>query len=423
MKNLITLIAGILWSLASMAQDVVQGEYFIDTDLGFGNNTLVSFTPAPDGTFPIPVDLTGIEPGVHKLYLRTRDSDGKWSFTLRRNVEVPAPYSKTTIVAGEYFIDTDPGFGKGSPVAVGSPDSVILQNFDVASAPLSEGYHKLYGRFLDNYGRWSQTFRRNIEVFKNDDNKVFKVEYFFTTDLGYGACSSVIFATPATDGSFSFDIPRNSIPSGADSLFVRVQNDNNGRWSITALKNMSVALPLTLLNFNVVNEGRSAVLKWYTTDEKNTDHFTIQRSVDGIQFSAIGKVQAKSLAGVENTYTYSDELSGLNAGIVYYRLQMVDRDGKYSYSNVEHVNNEGNGTQIRLYPNPAHSYVIVGNYGRTDLSNAAIVVADVSGRILISQKFTNSPEQRVNVSSLAKGVYLVRIVNNGTTQTKKLIIE
>ena len=103
-------------SLASLSQNVVQAEYFIDTDLGYGNNTLVSLTPAADGTFPLSIPVSSYQPGYHKLYIRTKDSDGKWSLSVRRNIEVLASEAKTTIVTGEYFIDTDPGFGMGMPI-------------------------------------------------------------------------------------------------------------------------------------------------------------------------------------------------------------------------------------------------------------------------------------------------------------------
>ena len=423
MKHFITLLIGTGWSLASLCQNIVQGEYFIDTDLGYGNNTLVNFTPVADGTFPLSIDLTGMQPGYHKLYIRTRDSDGKWSLAARRNIDVPLIYSKTTITGGEYFIDTDPGFGNARPVTISAVDSIILQNFNAATASLSEGYHKLYGRMMDNTGRWGLTFRRNIEVFKNIDNKVHKVEYFFKSDLGVGDCASIIFATPAPDGSFTFDIPKGSIPAGADTLFVRVQNDLDSKWSLTHWENLSVALPLTLLDFKVTKQNTAALITWQTANEVNTAYFDVLRSRDGSHFTTIEKVQANNVAGLQNNYSYTDDLTGLTSGIVYYRLQMVDKGGSYSFSNINHITIGTDGNQIRIFPNPAHGYFVISNYGITDVSNAAILVKDISGRVLISQKFTNDSEQRVNIASLSKGMYLVSLVTNGNVQTKRLLVE
>ena len=118
MKKILILLFCSGLSIASLSQNVVQGEYFIDTDLGYGNNTLVTFTPSADNSFPLTVPVSSLAPGYHKLYIRTKDSDGKWSLTARRNIEVLASEAKTTIVRGEYFIDTDPGFGMGTPITI-----------------------------------------------------------------------------------------------------------------------------------------------------------------------------------------------------------------------------------------------------------------------------------------------------------------
>ena len=423
MKKILILLFCSGLSIASLAQNVVQGEYFIDTDLGVGNNTQVTFAPSADNSFPLTINLSGYQTGYHKLYIRTKDSDGNWSFTSRRNIEVLASEAKTTIVSGEYFIDTDPGFAMALPIAITTPDSIILQNFSAATASLSEGYHKLYGRLLDNLGRWSITFRRNMEVYKDENNKVLNGEYFFTTDEGFGNCTAVTFAVPSADGSFVINIPRNSIPLGADTLFVRVRDDIENRWSITqTLNNISGALPLTLLNFTVEKQNHVAQVNWQTSNEVNVSHFNIQRSIDGVHFTNVGNVNAKVSSGLQNNYTYPDDITNLKEGKVYYRLQMVDNDGKFSDSKIVYITVAGN-TLITIHPNPAHSYFIIENYNQADINKSNIFISDLSGRMIMSQKFSSGSEQRINISSLSKGMYLVNIITNGNVQTQKLVVE
>lgn len=422
MKNFIILLFCTGLSLVSFSQNVVQGEYFIDTDLGFGKNTIANFTPAADGTFPLSVDLTGFQPGYHKLYIRTKDSDGKWSLTARRNIEVLASVDKTTIVRGEYFIDTDPGFGMATPITITSPDSAILQNFSAVASTLPEGFHKLYGRFIDNLGRWSLTFRRNMEVYKSITTNVVKAEYFFKTDLGFGNCASVTFATSSADSSFSFNIPLSAIPAGADTLFIRVQNDVENRWSITRYKNLSVALPLTLLNFTVTKNDDNAMLNWQTANEINTSYFNVQRSINGANFATVGKVNAAISGGLQNNYTYKDDIASLKSGKVFYRLQMIDNDGKFTYSKIVYIT-IANGLYITIHPNPAHGYFIIDNYNNIDIKTANVLVRDMAGRSFINQKFIEGTEQRMNIASLSKGIYIISIVTNGNVQTHKLLVE
>ena len=412
-------------SFASLSQNIVQAEYFIDKDLGYGNNNLVNLTPAADGSFPLIVPVSSYQPGYHKLYIRTKDSDGKWSLASRRNIEVLPSEAKTTIVTGEYFIDTDPGFGMGMPVTIDSPDSsVVLQNFSAATTGLSEGYHKLYGRLMDNLGRWSITFRRNMEVYKNENNKVINGEYFFTTDEGFGNCSAVTFTVPAADGLFQINIPRNSIPLGADTLFVRVRDDIENRWSITQiLGNVVSVLPLTLLNFNVIKQDNIAQINWQTANEVNTSHFDIQRSTDGVNFTTVGTVNAAGTSVLRRDYTYPDDVSGLSTGKIYYRLQMVDNDGKFSYSKVAYITIDATNVHISIHPNPAHNYFIISNYDNADIKNMSIQVRDITGKTLISQKFNNSIEQKIDITNLSKGMYIVSIISPHNVQTQKLIVE
>jgi len=421
MKTLLILFCTGL-SVASLAQNVVQGEYFIDTDLGYGNNTPVTFTPSADGIFQLSVPVSSYPPGYHKLYIRTKDSDGKWSFTSRRNIEVLASEAKITTAKGEYFIDTDPGFGMGLPITIATPDSIILQNFAAATTGLSEGYHKLYGRLTDNVGRWSITFRRNLEIYKDDNNKVVSGEYFFTTDEGFGDCTPVTFAVPAADGSFTFNIPRSSIPQGADKLFVRVHDDIESRWSLTQmLGNIVNPLPLTLLNLTAIKENDTALVDWQTADELNTSHFNIQRSTDGVRFITVGTMSAKA-GSAQNNYTYANEVAGMAPGKVYYRLQMVDKDGSFTYSKIVYITIV-NGVRITIHPNPARGYFIIGNYESIDIKNARVLVTDLTGRTFISQKFHNATQQKINIAPLSKGLYMVSVITPGNVQTQKLVVE
>ena len=139
------------------------------------------------------------------------------------------------------------------------------------------------------------TFRRNMEVYKSDTNKIMKAEYFFRTDQGFGNCASVTFVSPAADGSFIVNIPRNTIPAGADTLFIRVQDDIENRWSITQwINGITGALPLTLLNFSLTKQNTTARLNWQTANEVNTAYFNVQRSPDAINFTTVGKVSCKT---------------------------------------------------------------------------------------------------------------------------------
>jgi hypothetical protein len=241
MKNFILVTAWLFSCLVVKAQNVVQAEYAIDIDSGVGKNKFITLAnPQSDGSYNLNINLSGVAPGYHKLYIRTKDSDGKWSFTSRRNIEVISPNSVKKITGGEYFFDIDPGFNAATPITITLQDSIILQNFTAAVGSLSVGYHKLYIRTKDSNNNWSQTSRRNVEVINSVTAFITGAEYFFSTDAGVGNANPVSFGVPLQDGSFSFKIPLDKIPTGSNTLYIRARDSVNNSWSITQWQKDSV---------------------------------------------------------------------------------------------------------------------------------------------------------------------------------------
>jgi bacillolysin len=75
---------------------------------------------------------------------------------------------------------------------------------------------------------------------------------------------------------------------------------------------------------------------------------------------------------------------------------------------------------ISVYPNPAKDQLTITN---AMIGSASLVISDATGRIIISQS-VNSNDEKVNVSQLANGVYLLRIKQgNATLKTIKLVKE
>lgn len=60
--------------------NITAVEYFVDKDPGYGKATAVSITPGKDlSTVSFEIDLTKVNPGKHKIGIRSRDANGRWS--------------------------------------------------------------------------------------------------------------------------------------------------------------------------------------------------------------------------------------------------------------------------------------------------------------------------------------------------------
>lgn len=207
---------------------------------------------------------------------------------------------------------------------------------------------------------------------------------------------------------------------------VVTQNWNGTAWvdyeRSTYTYTTNCLLPLTFLNFNAVKQNNKIQLSWKTANEINTSHFSIQRSTNAVNFTTIGKVNAAG-SSLQSSYGFADDISQLKTNKVYYRLQQEDKDGKITLSNIVVVSIAAGTAQFTMLPNPARNYFTVIPDGSIDLTNATITISSLTGKLLIKQKLQNNGEQKINISALSKGMYMVNIITNSSIQTQKLIVE
>ncbi|MEZ5083072.1 MAG: PKD domain-containing protein [Bacteroidales bacterium] len=146
--------------LSSTLENIVAAEYFFNTDPGFGLATSIS---VPGNTNQVDVsfvaDLSSLNEGSNKMFLRTKDATGRWSQTTVHHFfkqtflpELP------DIVYAEYFVDSDPGLGQGISIPVPAPGPDVTDLiFQVDQTALIMGEHLIFIRTRDENGRWSQT--------------------------------------------------------------------------------------------------------------------------------------------------------------------------------------------------------------------------------------------------------------------------
>jgi hypothetical protein len=173
-------------------------------------------------------------------------------------------------------------------------------------------------------------------------------------------------------------------------------------------------LDIELRDISAVNIGKRNRVDWSTVGETNADKFELERSADGENFTYMGTVAAK---GQSSIYSYWDEnpLTGLN----HYRLKMFSKSGEYKYSKKVTAFVKGDGAfVVEAYPNPVSDQLTVKINGRIG-NNAAIVLTDVSGK-LITQTEVTGPETVVNMGSLAQGMYFIKYFDDDHSQTIKV---
>jgi hypothetical protein len=183
-------------------------------------------------------------------------------------------------------------------------------------------------------------------------------------------------------------------------------------WTIT---DGGEALPITLQNFTAqAQKNNTALLQWTTVTESNSKGFAVQRSIDGANFTTLNFVNSKAAGGnssAQLNYSYTDThpLSGVN----YYRLAQTDLDGTITYSEVRSLRFNN---LLRVYPNPVQSILTI-----TGIQSAATYkLLNASGATVLRGTLQASDKNQISVSSIASGIYFLRVVMNGIVSTYKV---
>lgn len=188
-------------------------------------------------------------------------------------------------------------------------------------------------------------------------------------------------------------------------------------------------LPIELGDFKVVKvDEQTANVHWVTLTEINTDYFEVQRSTDGIHFTAIGTVKAEGNSNSIVNYNYVDkDLNSLQVNQVYYRLKGVDFDGTETFSRIEVLELTSGlktGLITSLSPNPFQN-IIKLNLNPRISGDIKVVVTDVLGSISLERVLSqeHSSTHHLDLGNLPNGVYLVSILTNGEKETVKMVKE
>jgi hypothetical protein len=160
-------------------------------------------------------------------------------------------------------------------------------------------------------------------------------------------------------------------------------------------------------------------LQWQTASEVNTSHFIVEHSLDGIAFTPIGTTAA---AGISNSLkNYGLTHPTPKVGYNYYRLKSIDKDARFSYSQIIKLDLANRGDLI-VYPNPANDYITVEHPISSEGAN--IKLYDMSGKLLLVTKVEkNTSQSKVKVISLPRGSYNVLWTDGANSASKSMLLK
>ncbi len=188
------------------------------------------------------------------------------------------------------------------------------------------------------------------------------------------------------------------------------------QFSPYVLVDLSSPLPITWLGISAeCNQGK-IIIKWSTASEQNSDYFTLEKSLDGINFTSTKTIPASINSNTIKNYSAMDNDVVLKT--MFYRVSETDYDGKTTYSSIISIS-ECSYDNIVVYADNGINISITTTSDET----YNIDVYDMLGQKISSQinnVYVGNNQIKLN-NNLASSMYLIKVYNKTNTTTTKII--
>jgi Secretion system C-terminal sorting domain len=232
--------------------NITNIEFFVDSKPEFGTGiALTGFPPASSNinAFSGTANIGTVSQGFHRIYFRSKDANGKWSITENAffdNYTVPvyatAPAAPIDISTIEFFVDSKPEFGSGTPLTGFTPSSNINAFVGTANiGTVPQGFHQFYIRSKDLNNKWSLTNNTQFDNYTvplyatapPSPTPITDIEFFIDNKPEFASGTPLTGFTPSSNiSAFSGTANIGTVPQGFHRFYIRSKDAIN-KWSIT----------------------------------------------------------------------------------------------------------------------------------------------------------------------------------------------
>jgi len=194
----------------------------------------------------------------------------------------------------------------------------------------------------------------------------------------------------------------------ADNFFIEIEISSFS--SFFMAPQVPSILPISLSSFTVKINQLDAELNWQAETEAAGDQYVVERSTDGVHFTAITTIQARN-TGNSTRYGFTDVQAGKLSGKLYYRIRLVNKGGQPEYTAIRTAAFAKEGVKVNVLPNPGNGLYTLINQS-TDIIRAEVYNA--VGAKMQQVVIPASGTIQLDLTKESKGTYLLRLQNGET---------
>ena len=196
--------------------------------------------------------------------------------------------------------------------------------------------------------------------------------------------------------------------------------------SIPRLPVVCGVLPANFIDVSATPDNGTIDVAWTIAHESTTTGYTIERSSDGVDFSAIGNTPYMTGNSDENGYQYKDKSGSAIGGTLYYRIRENETGGQFIYSRIVIVRLGSSGGKLSVFPNPARNSITI-SFTMTAPQTVSLRLFDRLGTRVLEEQYQASAGQnniQVNgIADLPTGVYMLQWFDGLNPKTIELLVQ
>jgi hypothetical protein len=248
---------------------------------------------------------------------------------------------------------------------------------------------------------------------------------------GGGGGGGVIFsngslaAGSSVSGGLAGKTGGNSTTYGATNGSAGTATTNITVNSIPPLPVVCGILPANFVDVTAQPDNGVINVAWTIANESTTIDYTIERSSDGVNFTAIASTPYKVSNAVDNDYQYTDASGYAVGGSIYYRIRENESGGQFIFSKIVIVRLGSSGGKLSVFPNPAVGSVTV-SFAMTAPRAISLRLFDVKGTQVWESQYLASQGQNTlqinKIADLTDGIYLLQWSDGLAPQMVKVLV-
>ncbi|MBK9286058.1 MAG: hypothetical protein IPM51_17315 [Sphingobacteriaceae bacterium] len=173
-----------------------------------------------------------------------------------------------------------------------------------------------------------------------------------------------------------------------------------------------------LTEFYLIDSDKKVIVNWEISSESDFQQYKLYRSVDEKNYYLVGEIPSRNISSASK-YTYFEPTAG--GGIIYYRLDLILKDGKQIVLGNTKIDREDKEKAITLIPHlESGTFKLIS---AEQIFSMELEMNDILERVYaLNFVRDNTHELTVITGPIQQGPYFVTCFINGNRTTRKKII-